>query len=390
VDIYYQSVGRSGSWHLNLPPDRRGHIHEIDVARLRTLRQILDQTFARDLAAEATIIATNTRGEAPLYGPAQVLNDNPNRYWATDDDVLSAALDLDLGEERTFDQILLQEPVRLGQRIRSWGVDARVDGEWREVASATTIGHKRLARFAPVTARYVRVRIDDAKACPLLSRVGLFLAPRFASEPNITRAADGTVSFSDMDDLTVRYTTDGSEPTAASPLYTTPFALPDGGEVVASVLAEDNPGVLVPDGRATARAVYGLAKSGWSVLVPAEGADALTGDDPRTNWRSDAREVCIDLGQTVTVGALAYVPPRVARSADGFVQRCRWHVSDTPDAWGEPVAELRCDNVVNNPVEQRIEIPPTAGRYVRVEVLETIHDTPQAAFGGINVYRATQ
>jgi alpha-L-fucosidase len=390
VDIYYQSVGRSGSWHLNLPPDRRGHIHEIDVARLRTLRQILDQTFAQDLAADATIIATNVRGKDPVYGPMQVLNDDPDCYWATNDDVISAALDLDLGKKCTFDQILLQEPVRLGQRVRAWAVDVRVDGEWREVASGTTIGHKRLARFAPVTSHYIRVRIEDAKACPLLSRVGLFLAPRFASEPKIARAADGTVTFSDMDELKVRYTTDGSEPTASSAVYKAPFALPDGGEVVAGVLAEDNPGVLVPDGRATARAIYGLAKSDWTVLVPAEGADALTGDDPRTNWRTpgESREVCIDLGQTVTVGALAYVPPRVARSADGFVQRCLWYVSDTPDAWGEPVAELRCDNVVNNPVEQRIEISPKAGRYVRVEVVETIHDTPQAAFGGINVYRA--
>ncbi|MBT7161784.1 MAG: alpha-L-fucosidase [Victivallales bacterium] len=387
VDMYYQSVGRSGSWHLNLPPDRRGHIHETDVSRLHTLRQILDQTFANDLTAAATATADQIRGEA--YAPANVLTDDPDTYWATGDDLRSATLALDLGEPRTFDQVLIQEPVRLGQRVRAWAFDALVDGQWREVATATTIGYKRLARFSPVSAQHVRLRILDAKACPLISRIGLFLAPRFAAEPTIQRAADGTMRFEAPEEVLVRYTLDGTEPTTASPVYEAPFALPDGGVVMASVLAEDNPDVLVPEGRATARATFGLAKSAWSVLAPPAGADALIDDDPQTMWHTAAGEwdVCIDLGETVAVGALAYLPPQVTRKADGFVQVCRWYVSATPDQWGEPVAELRCDNVVNNPLEQRVAIATQAGRYVRVEVLATTSDAPQAVFGGLNVYR---
>ena len=387
VDMYYQSVGRSGSWHLNLPPDRRGHIHETDVSRLHTLRQILDQTFANDLTAAATATADQIRGEA--YAPANVLTDDPDTYWATGDDLRSATLALDLGEPRTFDQVLIQEPVRLGQRVRAWAFDALVDGQWQEVAAATTIGYKRLARFSPVSAQHVRLRILDAKACPLISRIGLFLAPRFAAEPTIQRAADGTMRFEAPEEVLVRYTLDGTEPTTASPVYEAPFALPDGGVVMASVLAEDNPDVLVPEGRATARATFGLAKSAWSVLAPPAGADALIDDDPQTMWHTAAGEwnVCIDLGETVAVGALAYLPPQVTRKADGFVQVCRWYVSATPDQWGEPVAELRCDNVVNNPLEQRVAIATQAGRYVRVEVLATTSDAPQAVFGGLNVYR---
>jgi alpha-L-fucosidase len=387
VDMYYQSVGRSGSWHLNLPPDRRGHIHETDVSRLHTLRQILDQTFANDLTAAATATADQIRGEA--YAPANVLTDDPDTYWATGDDLRSATLALDLGEPRTFDQVLIQEPVRLGQRVRAWAFDALVDGQWQEVATATTIGYKRLARFSPVSAQHVRLRILDAKACPLISRIGLFLAPRFAAEPTIHRAADGTMRFEAPEEVLVRYTLDGTEPTTASPVYEAPFALPDGGVVTASVLAEDNPDVLVPEGRATARATFGLAKSAWSVLAPPAGADALIDDDPQTAWHTAAGEwnVCIDLGETVAVGALAYLPPQVTRKADGFVQVCRWYVSATPDQWGEPVAELRCDNVVNNPLEQRVAIATQAGRYVRVEVLATTSDAPQAVFGGLNVYR---
>ncbi len=389
IDIYYQSVGRSGSLHLNLPPDRRGHIHEVDASRLQTVRHILDQTFARDFAAEATVSACNTRGNASLYAPSQVLNQDPNRYWATDDEVRSAALELDLGAEYTFDQVLLQEPVRLGQRVREWAFEVETKDGWQEVAHATTIGYKRLARFAPTTARRVRLRILDAKACPLLSRLALFLAPTFAVEPTIRRAPDGTVRFEGCDEVRVRCTVDGSEPTVASALYTGPFSLPAGGVVTASVLAADNVGIYVPGDRATARAAYGLAKSGWSV-PGVTGAEALIDDNPATSWRTatGVREVCVDLGEEVCIGALAYLPPMVSRSSDGFVQVCRWYVAATPDAWGEPVGELRCDNVVNNPVEQRLDIAPVTGRYVRVEVLDTVNSAPQAAFGGINVYRA--
>ena len=158
----------------------------------------------------------------------------------------------------------------------------------------------------------------------------------------------------------------------------------------ASVLAADNPGVLVPGGRATARTTYGLAKSGWTVLG-ATGAEALIDDNPGTSWRAPAgvREVCLDLGESVRIGALSYLPPLISRSSDGFVQLCRWYVSATPDGWGRPVGELRCDNVVNNPVEQRLDVTPVTGRYVRIELLDTVNNAPQAAFGGLNVYRST-
>jgi alpha-L-fucosidase len=45
LDIYYQSVGRNSVLLLNIPPDRRGLIHENDARRLRELRNVLDETF---------------------------------------------------------------------------------------------------------------------------------------------------------------------------------------------------------------------------------------------------------------------------------------------------------------------------------------------------------
>lgn len=42
LDLYFNSVGRGASFLLNVPPDRRGRIHENDVAALEGYKQALD------------------------------------------------------------------------------------------------------------------------------------------------------------------------------------------------------------------------------------------------------------------------------------------------------------------------------------------------------------
>jgi len=56
---------------LNLPPDRRGRIHDNDVNALRDFRSIIDATFATNLAAGATISASNSRAAAGIGGSCQ-------------------------------------------------------------------------------------------------------------------------------------------------------------------------------------------------------------------------------------------------------------------------------------------------------------------------------
>jgi len=62
LDVYYQSVGRGACLNLNLPPDRRGQIHENDLESIKEFQRILRATFAKDLARKAKITASNTRG----------------------------------------------------------------------------------------------------------------------------------------------------------------------------------------------------------------------------------------------------------------------------------------------------------------------------------------
>ncbi|UCF18266.1 MAG: alpha-L-fucosidase [Gemmatimonadota bacterium] len=176
LDIYYRSVGRNCVLLLNVPPDKKGLLHERDVAALREFRRILDETFAVNLAEGKPVEADHHRLRHPKFAPANIVDGDPETYWATDDDVRAATLAIDLGAATYFDRILLQEPIRFGQRISAFTIEARVAGEWAVVARGTTIGYKRLLRIPGVTADRVRISIEEANAVPALSNLGLFRA----------------------------------------------------------------------------------------------------------------------------------------------------------------------------------------------------------------------
>lgn len=138
-DIYLKSVGRGGSFLLNVPPDRRGLLHENDVASLRGFGSILRNTFAKPVA----------RGTSLELRPAG----------------------------RPFDLIRIREDIRLGQRIDGVVVEAREGSEWKQIATATSIGNCRLLRLdTPVTATRVRLRITGSSADPKLREFGLYRA----------------------------------------------------------------------------------------------------------------------------------------------------------------------------------------------------------------------
>jgi alpha-L-fucosidase len=174
VDIYYQSVGRGADLNLNLPPDRRGQIGDADVRSLREFRRILDATFANDLARGAKITASNTRGGDRQFAPENLLQHKPDAYWATDDNVTTPEVILDLHRPTTFNVVSLREFLPLGQRIEAFALDQWRDGQWVQFAAGTSIGNHRLIRGDFVTTSKVRLRITQSPVCPALAELGLF------------------------------------------------------------------------------------------------------------------------------------------------------------------------------------------------------------------------
>jgi alpha-L-fucosidase len=179
LSLYYQSVGRGACLDLGLSPDRRGLLYDNDVNSLKEFGKIVKQTFAVNLAKNATLKASNVRGGNKVkFGPQHLLDGDRYSYWATDDQVTTPELIVDLHHNKTFNVIRLRENIKLGQRIEAVAVDVLRDGKWEQIASATSIGGNRLIRLRqPVNVSKVRLRITKSPVCIALSDFGLYREP---------------------------------------------------------------------------------------------------------------------------------------------------------------------------------------------------------------------
>jgi alpha-L-fucosidase len=172
--IYLSSVGRGSTMLLNIPPDRRGLFHENDLRSLAGFRALLNKAFAKNLAFQATVKTSNTRGNSRSFAAANLTDGKKTSYWATDDDTRNATVEITLAKPALVQYIVLQEFIQLGQRIKSFRVEVWQDGHWEKVGEGTTVGHKRILAIQPVTTKKVKLIFEDAKACLVVSAVEVF------------------------------------------------------------------------------------------------------------------------------------------------------------------------------------------------------------------------
>lgn len=176
MDLYFQTVGRGTSLLLNLPPDRRGLIHEIDSTHLREFHRVLEQTFHEDLAMGATVSASSTHSLG--FSASNLVDGNPETCWAANEAATKAKIDFVFPNNITFNIFQAQETIALGQRVRAWKLEAQSsDGTWLPVTAGTTIGYKRITRFAPCKTQHIRFYLDNCFASPVLTSFSLFYNP---------------------------------------------------------------------------------------------------------------------------------------------------------------------------------------------------------------------
>jgi alpha-L-fucosidase len=175
MNLYYASVGRNCNLLLNVPPDTRGLLHENDVRSLVGFRELREKEFATELAKGKSASSPASRGRN--FRASNAVDGNPETYWSTDDDQTTGEIIIDLGEEMEVNRVLIQEFIRLGQRVREFKVDVLLNDGWSTVVEGTTIGYKVIRKFPVVKTSKVRLSILGSKACPVISNIELFRAP---------------------------------------------------------------------------------------------------------------------------------------------------------------------------------------------------------------------
>lgn len=150
ADIYFQSVGYNSVLLLNIPPDRRGHINEADVARLMEFAAYRQQVFADNRVQKG------------------------QKMW---DAVSGDQREYELKSSSKINVVLLQEDIARGQRVESFRVEARVGGRWQLLGEGTTVGYKRMLRFPTIEAEALRITIGSARLEAHISNVAAYYAP---------------------------------------------------------------------------------------------------------------------------------------------------------------------------------------------------------------------
>ena len=163
VNIYYQSVGCNSVLLLNIPPDRRGLIHETDVQRIKELSEYIQKTFANNLLL------------------------NGNQIWQAN---AEESKEYEVKEGTLVNTLLIQEDITKGQRVESFLVEAYSNGNWNHMAEGTTIGYKRLIRFSDCQPERIRVTIKGTRAIANISNVGLYYAQPLQEENKNVKLSD--------------------------------------------------------------------------------------------------------------------------------------------------------------------------------------------------------
>lgn len=139
-DLYLKSVGRGATFLLNIPPDRRGLINEIDSASLVEFRKLREENFKKPIAAKKFSVSSQ-KYIVPLVKSSPV------------------------------NCIVLKEKIAAGQNVISFSVKLVKNKKLVKELNATTIGHKRILTFPAVEADRIEVTVTETKAKPLISEV---------------------------------------------------------------------------------------------------------------------------------------------------------------------------------------------------------------------------
>ncbi|MFT3903784.1 MAG: alpha-L-fucosidase [Niabella sp.] len=373
-DIYERSVGGNSTFLLNMPPNRDGEFSPQEVQVLNEVGKRIKETYSKNLFAGATVSSKLLDNDLNTF---VVLNKKQKEI------VIATPKPV------TINRFLIQEAVSTNsERVEQHAVDAWINNQWKEIASGTNIGYKRILRFPEVTASKFRLRVLASRLDPAIATIGGY---KYKIRPPmliISRDKNGEVVINPVQaefgwkphgenttenlykEMSIFYTTDGSEPTAGSKNYTGPFHLPK-GEVKAVAIVNKEKGAIAAE-------VLGIAKNDWKIVgtdSEAGGrnkADFAIDENRQTWWQSkeaaSGHFITIDLGKGYNLNAFAYTPQK--RNNRGMMAKGTVEVSSDGQTW-QRAGNFEFGNLINDPSTRKYFFGKTVtGRYVRVTATE--------------------
>ncbi|MCM4171556.1 alpha-1,3/4-fucosidase [Arenibacter sp. TNZ] len=386
-DMYERSVGGNSTFLLNIPPNREGKFSPRDVTVLEEVGQRINETYSVNLLSGAN-------------GPQAVLDDDLTSFELIGEG--GQEIVIETNAPITTNRLAIQEAIDThSERVEKHALDAWVDNAWKEIATGTNIGYKRILRFPEVTTQKLRIRILESRFYPAIANISAHYYKARPPQLSIERSVDGSVTISPKKDTfgwkphgedvmgninsgyKIHYTTDGSEPTSASAIYNEAFEIPS-GEVKAVSEVNGQLGSI-------ASQLFGIIKKDWKVLgvdsVDEEnaGQNAFDGDQ-NTYWSSEANSkvhyIDIDLGKEYAVTGFNYTPQTT--SSEGMIERGVVKISQDGKSWRN-AEDFRFGNLKNDPTTRTLMFQSKLNtRYIRIESKEIAGNGKTAAIAELD------
>lgn len=346
-DIYERGVGGNGVVLLNVPPNRDGLLPERDVKVLAETGRRIRDTYDADLLKGAAMAKELADKDISTYIDA------------------SAPIEIELPKAVTINRLMVQEPVgQRSERIDSIALDAWIDGAWKEVSAAPNVGFKRILQFADVTTNRLRLRVEDSRLTPYIAGVSAHYYKAHAPQLDASRKEDGKVQIRHSNDgfgwhrgysaislpqgTEIHYTTDGSDATADSPIYTEPIEIDNNMLKAVAVLNGETGPMLEKQ--------FGYNKANW------------------TSETLPDHKMIIHADKSVTIKGLIYSPQRWKH--ENAISKGKIEVSEDGKKWIN-AGNWEFGNLVNDPSARKYLLEkPVKGQYIRITT-ENESDIPQ-------------
>lgn len=181
IQLWFNSIGRNAGFLLNVPPDRRGLLHENDVKSLLEFRKILNESFSVNLAKDAKIEASSSRPECD----AENIISKENAYAPLDSD-RTPEIVLSFENEIEFNTISISELIELGHKVTDISFYAYIENDWKLLFNNKVVGYKICQHFDTVKSSRVKIKVNEALDTPILHSFGIYKLDEalFSSDEN--------------------------------------------------------------------------------------------------------------------------------------------------------------------------------------------------------------
>ncbi|MGN0299412.1 MAG: alpha-L-fucosidase [Lachnospiraceae bacterium] len=169
VDIYYHSVGGNATFLLNLPPDRRGRIHEKDAERLQELGTYIKHAFQVNLLETEGYLSASSELEG--HSIEQVRRESYENWYEAPVGESEIKITICFDSVKKIRHLVMKENIYCSQRIERFTVEL---ANGTVLSAGTVVGHKKIVPLAGVETDQLVIHIQDFRVAPTLAFIGIY------------------------------------------------------------------------------------------------------------------------------------------------------------------------------------------------------------------------